>query len=353
MPANPELRFWAKPDHLVREYESLLGLLRHERFALLELGVFHGDSLAMWRDGFPRATIVGVDVRHYYFAHYCGMVIAAEVVEMRCGPLMEPAKRRVVRRFPRSERAMAWLALRSPRRATGRTETLRREQALLGGLAWRYYAEARKRLRPLREKQSTGGSEPALRSSDRHAHPIDGARANSASAPGPASTGDGPPGSEPWLLPILVDYFTRDGSTLMMRLLCTSPHVVVDDQYPYERKYFNYLWHWSRLLDRGESPSESWGSSSLAAISQEWHVPLLRAAAVAPPPAVRAGPRRRVHVAAVLPARMGRVLTSCGSCHGRRSGGRWPGRLLRREAPRHLDARPRCAAVDRGYGPPA
>jgi hypothetical protein len=62
MPANPELRFWAKPDHLVREYESLLGLLRHERFALLELGVFHGDSLAMWRDGFPRATIVGVDV---------------------------------------------------------------------------------------------------------------------------------------------------------------------------------------------------------------------------------------------------------------------------------------------------
>jgi hypothetical protein len=154
-----------------------------------------------------------------------------------------------------------------------------REQALLGGLAWRYYAEARKRLRPLREKQSTGGSEPALRSSDRHAHPIDGARANSASAPGPASTGDGPPGSEPWLLPILVDYFTRDGSTLMMRLLCTSPHVVVDDQYPYERKYFNYLWRWSRLLDRGESPSESWGSSSLAAISQEWHVPLL-----GPPP---------------------------------------------------------------------
>ena len=36
--------------------------LRDRSFALLELGVWKGDSLAMWRDCFPGATIVGVDM---------------------------------------------------------------------------------------------------------------------------------------------------------------------------------------------------------------------------------------------------------------------------------------------------
>jgi hypothetical protein len=61
MPENPEVG-WPKSAGHVRAYESLLGHLRGERFALLELGVDKGDSLAMWRDGFPEATIVGVDI---------------------------------------------------------------------------------------------------------------------------------------------------------------------------------------------------------------------------------------------------------------------------------------------------
>jgi SAM-dependent methyltransferase len=36
--------------------------LRLRRIRILELGVWKGDSLAMWRDAFPRATIVGVDL---------------------------------------------------------------------------------------------------------------------------------------------------------------------------------------------------------------------------------------------------------------------------------------------------
>jgi hypothetical protein len=36
--------------------------LRYRRCTLLELGVWGGDSLAMWRDGLPRATIVGLDL---------------------------------------------------------------------------------------------------------------------------------------------------------------------------------------------------------------------------------------------------------------------------------------------------
>lgn len=44
-------------------YEQLLAPLREQRFSLLELGVWKGDSLEMWRDAFPRATVVGLDLR--------------------------------------------------------------------------------------------------------------------------------------------------------------------------------------------------------------------------------------------------------------------------------------------------
>ena len=87
------------------------------------------------------------ETRRLYFTHYCGTAIATKVAEMRCGSVMAPAKRRTLRRFTRGERTIAWLALRSLRPWTGKTETLRREQALLGGLAWRHCAELRKRLR--------------------------------------------------------------------------------------------------------------------------------------------------------------------------------------------------------------
>jgi hypothetical protein len=61
LPANPRMG-WPKSIGAVRSYERLLAPLREQRIALLELGVAAGDSLAMWRDGFPQATIVGIDV---------------------------------------------------------------------------------------------------------------------------------------------------------------------------------------------------------------------------------------------------------------------------------------------------
>jgi hypothetical protein len=45
-----------------REYERLFASLRNARIGLLELGVFEGRSLLIWRDYFPNGTIVGVDV---------------------------------------------------------------------------------------------------------------------------------------------------------------------------------------------------------------------------------------------------------------------------------------------------
>lgn len=48
---------------LLRHYEPFLAPLRDEAFDLLEIGVGDGASLRLWADYFPRATIVGLDVR--------------------------------------------------------------------------------------------------------------------------------------------------------------------------------------------------------------------------------------------------------------------------------------------------
>ncbi|MFN8161387.1 MAG: hypothetical protein U0R52_10155 [Solirubrobacterales bacterium] len=52
----------AKPAHFLPTYEAYLSPLREEEFVLLELGIWRGDSLRMWRDAFPEATIIGVDL---------------------------------------------------------------------------------------------------------------------------------------------------------------------------------------------------------------------------------------------------------------------------------------------------
>jgi hypothetical protein len=70
------------------------------------------------------------------------------------------------------------------------------------------------------------------------------------------------------LSPILVDHTGRDGSTLMMRLLATSPSVAIPGPYPYEKKYFAYLWRWSRLLERRDK-SEWWTYIDLTSLTFE------------------------------------------------------------------------------------
>jgi hypothetical protein len=156
------------------------------------------------------------------------------------GPLIDPARtaRSIVERYARRLRA---LLPGAPRR---RRSAIRRERPHLSGLevAWR----ARRRL----------ARRPPWVSS-----------ATPASAPGE------------WLTPILVDCFGRDGSTAMMALLSTSPHVVIEDRYPYERRYFNYLWRWSRLLSGTEWPAALWTKDDVVSIAQEGTPPLL-----GPPP---------------------------------------------------------------------
>lgn len=47
-------------------YEELIGSLREQPCAILEVGVHSGASIRMWREAFPQATIVGIDLRLDY-----------------------------------------------------------------------------------------------------------------------------------------------------------------------------------------------------------------------------------------------------------------------------------------------
>jgi SAM-dependent methyltransferase len=62
LPENPTGDPVVKPLPYLPIYEQLLAPLRRQAFSLLELGVWNGHSLEMWRDAFPRATIVGIDL---------------------------------------------------------------------------------------------------------------------------------------------------------------------------------------------------------------------------------------------------------------------------------------------------
>jgi SAM-dependent methyltransferase len=62
LPAREDPSTWVKPPVYLGIYERVLRPLRYRRCAILELGVWGGDSLVMWRDGFPRATVVGLDL---------------------------------------------------------------------------------------------------------------------------------------------------------------------------------------------------------------------------------------------------------------------------------------------------
>ncbi len=62
LPKNRPTGVAVKPTPYLPIYEQLLAPLRRRKFSLLELGVWGGHSLEMWRDAFPRATVVGVDL---------------------------------------------------------------------------------------------------------------------------------------------------------------------------------------------------------------------------------------------------------------------------------------------------
>jgi SAM-dependent methyltransferase len=51
------------PNGYLDRYDPVLQSLVDQEITLLELGVYHGGSLFLWRDYFPRSTVVGVDLQ--------------------------------------------------------------------------------------------------------------------------------------------------------------------------------------------------------------------------------------------------------------------------------------------------
>ena len=126
-----------------------------------------------------------------------------------------------------------------------------------------------------------------------------------------------------------------------MRLLATSPNVAIPGPYPYEKKYFAYLWRWSRLLERRDK-SEWWTYIDLSLADVRVDEVAHGAATLVLGPHARPG---RPDVQADVRRRLGRVLAAChrpGACRSRRSRGGRP--VLRREAPGHAADRSRTSS---------
>jgi len=50
-------------NHYLEQYDPILEPWVQKKIVLLELGVYQGGSLLLWRDYFPQGTIVGIDIR--------------------------------------------------------------------------------------------------------------------------------------------------------------------------------------------------------------------------------------------------------------------------------------------------
>ena len=93
-----------------------------------------------------------------YFDVYLRLKAIAQTLLERCGPAMEPAKKKRLERFVSSDRSLTgpfWMALRPLRRLTGHSETGGAEKIVSRAIAYRHLAGVKRRLpRLLVEKLS-------------------------------------------------------------------------------------------------------------------------------------------------------------------------------------------------------
>ena len=57
-------------DYYRQVYQKVLGGLKDREFTLLEIGIYHGYSLGVWREYFNNATIIGVEIDPYNLFPY-------------------------------------------------------------------------------------------------------------------------------------------------------------------------------------------------------------------------------------------------------------------------------------------
>jgi hypothetical protein len=64
----------AEHPHYLRKYEEYFQSLHHKEVKLLELGVYKGGSLLLWRDYFTRGHVVGLDLNSVDLADDSGRI---------------------------------------------------------------------------------------------------------------------------------------------------------------------------------------------------------------------------------------------------------------------------------------
>ena len=65
------------------------------------------------------------------------------------------------------------------------------------------------------------------------------------------------------MVPILLRSFGRSGSTLVMQLLGTSPNIIFDREYPYEKRHLTYLYRLALLPGKEVNNDGLWNTESL------------------------------------------------------------------------------------------
>ena len=53
--------------HFLKIYEDYFFSLKNKKINILEIGIYEGKSLMIWKNYFPNANIVGIDIQSYNF----------------------------------------------------------------------------------------------------------------------------------------------------------------------------------------------------------------------------------------------------------------------------------------------
>ncbi len=272
--ASGPLIYVDRPTHDYTRHEASVTVLETEGSWVVPPQDHREALLMRWRRFSRRFRRLaqGPGWRSVYLGRYLLIRQLATILELRIGRDAIPRRhRRDLDRLlaaERSPRAAGWLLARSFRPWVGRNETLARERVVFGGILWRKLIGRWELPSPTRRREQRSVPSRALtraiiwrrlaairRFFQPPAQPPSPifARTRDAEAGGDAAPGADAREGGAWLTPILVDYFGRDGSTAMLKLLASADEVVVEGNYPFE------LQQLAQVL-RSSDPEASWSA---------------------------------------------------------------------------------------------
>jgi glycosyltransferase involved in cell wall biosynthesis len=272
--ASGPLTYVDRPTHDYTRHDASVTVLETEGHWVVPPQDRREALLMRWRRLTRRFRLLarGPGWRSVYLGRYLLIRQLATMLELRVGRDAIPRRhRRDLARLlaaERSPRAAGWLLARSFRPWVGRNETLARERVIFGGILWRrLVGRWEPPSLPQRNKRRALPGPALVRAivwrrlaairrffqPPTQPPPPISAPARDAAAGGAAAPGGRARRNGTSLTPILVDYFGRDGSTAMLKLLASTHDVVVEGSYPFE------LQQLAQVL-RSNDPEASWST---------------------------------------------------------------------------------------------